>query len=223
MSTLRIQHCPSDGEDRFQVVRVGDSKTTRAVAVAPPVGFPVEGRPDSDLMREMRWYLEDFLGYPFPPETERADRVLEALSKWGRQAFDALFDNRRGADFLRGAQDDGSYDRLNLQTASDDPRVLAWPWEALEDSQAGRLAQTCQIERRLNEILDPAQIDEGLPRDRVNILLVTARPMKGDVRYRSISRPLVELIEERRLPAHVTVLRPPLPPSQISKELLMAR
>ena len=209
MSTLRIQHCPSDGEEHFQVMRVEASKTTKPVTVAPPVGFPVAGRPDSDLMRELRWYLEDFLGYPFPPETEHADRVLEALGKWGRQAFDALFDNRKAGDFLRGAMDQGRYDRLNLQIESDDPRVLAWPWEALEDSQAGRLAHTCQIERRLNEILDPAEIDEGLPRDRVNILLVTARPMKGDVRYRSISRPLVELIAEHRLPAHVTVLRPP--------------
>ncbi len=137
MSTRRIQHCPSDGEEQFQVVRVGDSKTTKPVAVAPPVGFPVAGRPDSDLMRELRWYLEDFLGYPFPPETEHADRVLEALGKWGRQAFDALFDNRKAGDFLRGAMDQGRYDRLNLQIASDDPRVLAWPWEALEDSQAG--------------------------------------------------------------------------------------
>ncbi|MCP4689748.1 MAG: CHAT domain-containing protein, partial [Desulfobacterales bacterium] len=40
-------------------------------------------------------------------------------------------------------------------------------------------------------------------------LLVTARPYENDVQYRSISRLLVELIEERDLPARVHVLRPP--------------
>ena len=51
----------------------------------------MEGRPNSDLMRELRWYLEEFLDYPFPPETDRAERVLDALRRWGEQAFDALF------------------------------------------------------------------------------------------------------------------------------------
>ena len=26
-----------------------------------PRGFPVDGRPNSNLMRELRWYLEDFV------------------------------------------------------------------------------------------------------------------------------------------------------------------
>ena len=209
MSTLRIQHIPGEGEPRFQVLRVSDTKHTPPAAIRPPVGFPVKGRPDSDLVRELQWYLEEFLGYPFPPQTERADRVLSALKAWGRQAFDALFDNRQAGKFLDEAAPDGQYQQLRLQVSSDDPRILAWPWEALEDSRAGLLAQHCQIERRLNEALDPQPLDEHLPRDRVNILLVTARPFEEDVRYRSISRPLVELVEQHRLAAHVTVLRPP--------------
>jgi len=58
-------------------------------------------------------------------------------------------------------------------------------------------------------VRDPMPLPEGLPSDRVNILLVTARPHEGDVQYRSISRPLVELIQEHALPARVHVLRPP--------------
>jgi hypothetical protein len=87
--------------------------------------------------------------------------------------------------------------------------VLGWPWEALRDPQARSLAQTCQIERRLNNVRDPHPLSGQLPTDRVNILLVTARPYEGDVQYRSLSRPLVELVAERHLPAQVTVLRPP--------------
>ena len=205
MSILRVQQV--DGEARFQVVRVKDAKTAPVGGVHSPADCAVEGRPDSNLLKELRWYLEEFLDYPYSPNTERADRILAALKQWGEEAFNVLFDNRQGADFLREAQDGGRYDRLNLQIASDDPRVLAWPWEALEDPLTGRLALTCQIERRLNRVADPQPLDPRLPKDCVNVLLVTARPMKKDVRYRSISRPLVELLAD--LPAHVTVLRPP--------------
>src|SRR5438105_2255755 len=65
------------------------------------------------------------------------------------------------------------------------------------------------VERRLNTVRTPGKIGRRWPKDRVNILLVTARPYAADVRYRSISRPLVELIDKQGLPAQVTVLRPP--------------
>ncbi|MBI2838416.1 MAG: tetratricopeptide repeat protein [Acidobacteria bacterium] len=209
MSTLRIQDDADGRGPRFVVQRVRDGKSTQPVRVASPVGFPVEGRPGNDLVGELRWYLEEFLGYPFSPETEHAERVLAALAAWGRQTFTALFEHLQAAEFLNEAKDGGRFDRLCLQIASDDARVLAWPWEALEDPLSGRLAQTCQVERRLNEVADPPQLDPDLPRDCVNILLVTARPYADDVRFRSISRPLVELIEEHHLPAHVELLRPP--------------
>ena len=84
MNTLIIQHVPGD-EPRFCVVRQRDGKrTAEPAAIPPPSEFKVEGRPDSNLVRELRWYLEQFLGYPFPPETEHVDRVLEALRQWGR-------------------------------------------------------------------------------------------------------------------------------------------
>ncbi len=108
-------------------------------------------------MRELRWYLEHFLDYPFPPETTHAEHVLDALKAWGAQAFNVR---------------------------SDDPHILSWPWEALFDPQANYLAH----ERRLNKLRDPQPL-AALPTDRANILLVVARPYKGDLRYRSIARP----------------------------------
>ena len=42
----------------------------------------------------------------------------------------------------------------------------------------------------------------------INLLLVTARPSKNDVAYRTISRPLIELIENSRLRVNVELLRP---------------
>src|SRR5258708_2624437 len=148
-------------------------------------------------MRELRWYFEKFLDYPFHPETEHAERVLDALKGWGTQAFNALFDRRDVGSWLAGAG--------ILQVRSDDPHILSWPWEALFDPQANYLAHERRIERRLNKLRD-APILNTRPSDRVNILLVVARPYTADVRYRSIARPLVDLIQPTALPAHLDLL-----------------
>ena len=88
--------------------------------------------------------------------------------------------------------------------------MLSWPWEALYDPEIGVIGQTCQVERRVEKnVRDAPPLSKDLPTDAVNILLVIARPFEGDVSYRSVGRPLVELIEEKGLPAQVTVLRPP--------------
>ena len=87
---LFIHHLPGTEPAQFEVSRE-DQKRAAPVEIVSPLDVPVEGRPDSHLMWEMRWYLEDFLDYPFPPNTDRAEHVLDALSGWGRQAFDALW------------------------------------------------------------------------------------------------------------------------------------
>ncbi|KYF90800.1 hypothetical protein BE20_16565 [Sorangium cellulosum] len=126
----------------------------------------------------------------------------------GQRAFQALFE-RADAGGMFAAASAGGYHELLLQIWSDDPKVLAWPWEALRDLQGRALSPACQLERRLNRAQDPPPVPAELPRDRVNILLVIARPYEADVQFRSIARPLVELIEKQGLPARVHVLRPP--------------
>ncbi len=205
--TLDIRHQPGEGGATFTIARLSDGKAGPPQSLPSPWEFPVEGCHDP-LMKELRWYLEEFLDYPFPPRTEHAERVLQALKAWGTEAFEALLGSRQAARLFEAATAQ-QYADLRLRIVSDDPRILSWPWEALHDPEVGFLAQTCRIERRLDKVRDPAPLAEGLPRDRVRILLVTARPFANDVGYRSISRPLVELIERRKLPAEVEVLRPP--------------
>jgi tetratricopeptide (TPR) repeat protein len=208
MQTLIIKHVADSEPVQFQLVRKRDDNSTDPRGVVSPFGFPVEERPDSDLVEELAWYLEKFLDYPFSPETEHAERVLASLRAWGEQAFNALFGDKEGWELFEEATREG-YERLHLVISSDDPRVLSWPWEALQSPKIGVLAQTCQIERDLNQIPDPQPISDKLPTGQVNILLVTARPYERDIHYRSISRPLVELIQKEKLPAHLHVLRPP--------------
>lgn len=206
-NTLIVRHLPSTDPVSFQVAR-HDGQVSQPVAVPSPFEFPVEGRPASNLMQELQWYLETFLDYPFPPDTDHAERVLKALHDWGQNAFRTLFDDRSAGRMFDAATQD--YSKLHLQISSDDPRVLCWPWEALRDPELAVLAHTCQIERRLNTVRDPQPLPASLPKDSVNILLVVARPYgRQDVRFRSIARPLVELIEKEKLPAYVELLRPP--------------
>ena len=206
-SILTIRHVAESDPPQFQVVHT-DGRAADAVSVTTPNGYPVEGRPQSDLPAELAWYLEQFLSYPFSPNTEVAERVRAALKQWGTDAFATLFSERQASHWFDKSIESG-LEQLTLRIVSDDPNVLAWPWEALCDQQSGTLAHTCRIERRLNGLADPVQLHSELPNDRVNVLLVVARPYEGDVRYRSIARPLVELIETERLPVEVTLLRPP--------------
>jgi tetratricopeptide (TPR) repeat protein len=135
--------------------------------------------------------------------------VLNALKEWGERTFEALFGNRSAARMFEAAVLE-NYSQLNIRIASDNPSILAWPWEALRDPEVGVLGQVCQIERTLNAIRDPQPLPSSLPRNRVNILLVVSRPLgPDDVPSRTIARPLVELIEKERLPVHVELLRPP--------------
>jgi hypothetical protein len=90
-----IRHIPGSHPAAFQVTRLSDGKTAEPASPPSPVGFPVEGRPNSHLMRELQWYLKTFLDYPFPPETDHAERILQSLKQWGEQTFNALF--RSGA------------------------------------------------------------------------------------------------------------------------------
>ena len=201
-SALAIEHVENSGPPAFKLTRLGSGKSLPPVAIKSPYETSVEGRPNSDLMQELRWYLEGFLDYPFHPETVHAEHVLDALKAWGADAFNALFDRRDAGDWLSNSD--------ILQIRSDDPKILSWPWEALFDGQTGsHLAHQRRVERQLNKLPDPPPVAD-LPRDRVNILLVVARPYgEDDVRYRSVARPLVELIASQNLPAHVDVLRPP--------------
>ena len=209
MHRIAVRQEAASGSFRFCVQRVGSGgvKSAPAVEVADPLSR-VLGQTDLRLGDELSWYLESYLDYPYGPNVERAERVTQALREWGTQAFDTLFGEGQARDFYRDATRDG-HTELHLVVASDDARVLAWPWEVLHDPLVGDLAHHCRIERQLDRLGDPPALPDALSRDRIGILLVTARPYEHDIAYRSISRPLVELVHEGGLPAEVKLLRPP--------------
>ncbi|HEY1188027.1 MAG TPA: CHAT domain-containing protein, partial [Gemmata sp.] len=208
-STLIVHHVANTDPPQFTVQRLGDGKTAPPAVVAPPNSVRVDGRLNTRLTDELRWYLEEFLSYPFPPQTDHAERVWQAVETWGQQTFTALFADTHARRSYEKAVESG-FDHLTIRIVSDSPAVLGWPWEALHDPEpgGGRLAHHCAIERRIDSGRDPVAL-AALPADRVNVLLVIARPLAGDIRYRSVSRSLVELAVKHTFPIAVDVLRPP--------------
>src|SRR4051812_29374943 len=174
MHTLIIRHIASGNPPKFVVERLGDGKAGPETAVPPPDSVPVEGRPNDTLSGQLRWYLEQFLDYPFAPELDHAERVQRAFRTWGRQAFDALIAPRAASRAYEEAVRTG-FEHLTVRIVSDDPPFPGWPWEALEDPEAFRLATQGQIERRLNVVRDPPEA-RARPDGQVNVLLVIARP-----------------------------------------------
>src|ERR1039458_4492554 len=100
VATLAIAHVENSSPPAFTLTRLSDGKSAAPVEIASPYQFTVESQPNSNLMDQLRWYLEHFLDCPFDPEIGHAGRVLDALEAWGTQTFNALFDRRDAGDWL---------------------------------------------------------------------------------------------------------------------------
>ena len=201
---LQIRH-EKDGEHSFRIVRPSDGKHTEPVALDSPASI-VEGRPLSNLQKDIRWYLENFLELPMEPDIAKSERILTAMETWGSDCFEKLLKNQPWYEDARQA----GLENLRLKIASESPEILSWPWEALRDSREGPLAQRCRIERQLVELNDPLPLPANLPVDRINILLVIARPYGDqDVGLHALSRPMLKSIREMNLPVAIYSVRPP--------------
>nr|CAA6810667.1 MAG: TPR repeat:TPR repeat [uncultured Thiotrichaceae bacterium] len=208
-SQLQIKHIGyQDDQPQFQVIRQSDMKVSDTIVLPSPTTFPVEGRPEHNLQNDLRWYLEKFLELPLGGYLHTAEQIQSALEHWGESCFNALFQGR-SRDWFQDARRNG-LKNLRIKIASEDPRILAWPWETLIDPEGGTLAHHCRIERQLNQMHDPLALPDNLPTDRINILLVIARPYgDSDVGFHALSRRMVELSRDQNVPVHIDVLRPP--------------
>ncbi len=88
------------------------------------------------------------------------------------------------------------------------PAFQSLHWEALKDPDLPTPLSLQATMVRKN--LRPSTIQARLrPSPTINLLIVTARPSGGqDVGYRTISRPLVELLRQTDLPVQIEILRP---------------
>ena len=207
--TLDIRHVASSVAPAFIVTPGADQAQSAPITIPSPAKFRLGRQPNSTLIPELAWYLEHFLEYPLDPETDHAKRVLEGLKEWGSATFKALF--------VR--QEFGSWpsDLESIQIRSNDPEILSWPWEALFHPECGAIGLVYKVSRAL-DVVTPQASQKPFGKERLNILVIIARPFERDVHYRSIARPLMTLIRSEAVPVNVDILRPPTF-EQLSKHL----
>ncbi|MGB3419312.1 MAG: tetratricopeptide repeat protein [Dolichospermum sp.] len=155
--------------------------------------------------RELEWYFEEWLVYPMVDKI-KAERAKNSVKTYGERLFDQVFHDNKA--YSKYQQLKNNLSHLQIEIVSKTPEFQALHWEALQEPNLPRpLAVDCVM---LRKSVNPAVGSVNLPTSPViNLLVVVARPdEEKDVGYRTISRPLVELIENGKLRVNVELLRP---------------
>jgi len=161
--------------------------------------------------REIQWYLEDYLIYPWGEWCNRAKRVEQLMEELGAGLFRALFGNSGASEIYSHMSDDLANTRIVIQADSTDG--IALPWEIIRDPmiiENGYLALMAKAFVRSETGLIVESQHKMHEKGSLNILMVICRPGgKHDVPFQSVSRPLLEIFKQRGSSVHIDVLRPP--------------
>ncbi|MBK9263680.1 MAG: CHAT domain-containing protein [Polyangiaceae bacterium] len=192
--SLRLTYTPVEG-------RGTDGASTNFVS---PLG-PIEAE-------DLRWYVEDYVGWPFGTFRDRAKQIEANLPKWGKLLYDAITtgkNDRIVQAFLQASSPDGK--RLDKRiTVSVDDRdatpegkdaaalLFGLPWELLHDERSYLFDGNARIRVR-RTLPSDVVLPPIMPRDRVRVLLVRARPEDkgaGFLDPRSSVQPLAETLRD---------------------------
>lgn len=164
--------------------------------------------------KELRWYLEDYVIFPYGAERYRAERLENRMAELGESLFNQVFikgeHDPDPRSFYQEAVREG-LDRCELCITSDDPVFLSIPWELIRDPTPGRGYLATSLgglyRQRTGQKIEihPESADKLF-----RILLVIARPYgKCDVPMGTVARPVLEALRPFRDRIHLEVLRPP--------------
>ncbi|AVH62796.1 CHAT domain-containing protein [Nostoc sp. 'Peltigera membranacea cyanobiont' N6] len=165
---------------------------------------------DEENAAELRWYLEDYLKFPYGIFPDNAVKIEQKLQHWGQQLFELVFRSTdKGREFFQEATREG-LDNCELGIISDNAEVLNLPWELLYSPDYQFLAPSLAgMYRSLSSQGVKAPLP-AMPDDQLNILLVIARPYdRQDVGFKTIARPLLAALQPIRQRVNLKVLRPP--------------
>ena len=209
MSKLHIKQL-TVGKNRYQVELSLQEEGSTPMTVKAKFKFQLSEQDQKDL----RWYLEDYLQFPFEPNPKVAARVEQRMAEIGSALFKAVFhadDDARDlwAELRRGL----NKTRVEI-SVEDVQEATSIPWELLRDPKTDiSLALHAQAFVRTHS--NPA-LRAKLPRmaskdEPIRILLVICRPREDrDVPFRSVASQLVKgLSQAEREFFQLEVLRPP--------------
>ncbi|WP_430013884.1 tetratricopeptide repeat protein [Microcystis ichthyoblabe FBCC-A1114] len=156
--------------------------------------------------KDLEWYFEEWLVFP-TLDTDKAQKAANSVQNYGENLFKQVFQSNLNAY--------GEYRDLRKQLSqlqiiieSQSPEFQALHWEALKDPDLPRpFSIDCIISRqRRGATVVPVQMATY---PTINLLVVIARPNEeSDVNYRTISRPLLELVNSSEIPVKIDILRP---------------
>jgi tetratricopeptide (TPR) repeat protein len=175
-----------------------DSQTQYDITVRDPF----DGRQE----RELEFYFEQWIRFPFDSQVI-AQRAAQSVQTYGESLFEQIFENRKAYSAYEQACQEG-LSTLRIEIEGNSPDFQALHWEALKDPDLPRaFAVDCVMTRkRFQESSARLTVK---PSPVINLLVVTARPdEESDVGYRTISRPLIEAIQQAQLRVNVELLRP---------------
>ncbi|GAB4012370.1 hypothetical protein GCM10028808_28290 [Spirosoma migulaei] len=162
---------------------------------------------DKAQEKEFEWYFEEHLCTPFL-DGERAKRAVATIRQYGEALFATLFQAPATFYEYRTCMNSG-LNQLEFAIIGKSTGFHAIHWEALRDPTLPQAfsAGQANVFRKNNR---PAGFEAQLqPSSMLNLLMVTARPdWEDDVNYRTIVRPIIDLIESAKLRVDAHILRP---------------
>ena len=202
-----IPACPrlyaSNGGFENSPIQVSLFRPDAGVSSPPQAFTPPLDDPE---LRDLRWYLELYAGWPMGEDKARAERIEAGLEDWGRALLDSVLQGKDAPRLWQqfvDAEDEGKL----LTLDATDPRVLRLPWELLADESGHLFTQGVGVRRRLQKTT--ATPPKALPLP-VRILLVVSRP--DGVSFldpRSDARALLDAVDELGKRVEVEFLYPP--------------
>lgn len=161
------------------------------------------------ILQDIRWYLEEYLKFPYGIYPDKAKNIEQDLKTWGLTLFELVFKGTpNGYDYFQEATRTG-LDDCEICITSENPQILNLPWELLYSDNdlflAPKLAgfyRSLSSQRIRGEMQNSSQ-------DKLNILLVIARPYRQDIEFQTIAQPILEALEPLKSHINLKLLRPP--------------
>ncbi|UKP00070.1 CHAT domain-containing protein [Nostoc sp. UHCC 0870] len=165
---------------------------------------------DQEKLTDLRWYLEEYLTFPYGIFPDNAAKIEQQLQHWGQELFELVFrSTEKGKEFFQEATREG-LDNCELGIISDNANVLNLPWELLYSPDYQFLAPSLAGMYRSLSSQGVRAALPPMPDDQLNILLVIARPYgERDINFKTIARPLLTALQPIRQQVNLKVLRPP--------------
>ncbi|MCB0532001.1 MAG: CHAT domain-containing protein [Saprospiraceae bacterium] len=189
------------------VLRFETAGGSEEFAIAMP--HPHDAKKEEDL----EWYFEQYIEQPYTAESKVQRTVETQIIAYGTELFSAVFADPRAIQLFYDAINQEGYDSLTLEIVSREqaPGFQTVLWETLRDPNFASkplIASGLKIVRR-SEKQAPLRARVG-NHPALNLLIVTARPSEeNDVNYRTIQRPLIELLSRTEgISVNSVILRP---------------